>query len=161
MCKLRKGLILNLAFLPFLLFMFACKTSDPFVSTPISDVVIIDTNEQEILFNKPFKPKKMVNKVCFEYSDKLIADKLGAKPPSFPDGSPLQLTAFVIDQNGKKYALDHIENSFENYHCILPQDKSWLEISKTDATLVKLLVRSNRKINLSKIEWVSYDIWDI
>jgi hypothetical protein len=152
---------LFLLFLQFLLVMSACKTSEPFVYRTISKGAIIDTNEQEIVFDSPFKPKKMVNKVCFEYTDNLIADKSGTLSPKFPDGLPLQLNVFVLDQNGRKYALDHIENSFENYHCILPSDKSWLEISKTNTTFVKLVVSSNRKINISLIQWVSYDIWDI
>lgn len=138
----------------------ACKPSNPFIDTPISGAKVIDTSEQEIIFNKPFKPKKMINKICFEYSDKLTAEPI-SEPPKFSDGTTLQLTAVIVDQNDRKYELDHVENSVENYLCIRPKYDAWLNISKTDTTFVKLLIRSNRKINLLQIQWVSYDIWDI
>ena len=117
--------ILVIAFLTTL----TCKPRDPFVYTPISGVVVIDTLEHEFIFDKPFKPKKMVNKVCFEYSDELSALEI-SQPPKFPDGTELKLTATIVDQNGRNYELDDIENSVEGYLCIRHRSDDWLDISK-------------------------------
>ena len=144
-----------------LLNIFACKPSNPFAYTPISGAVVIDTHEQEFIFDKPFKPKKMVVKICFEYSDKLTTREI-SQPPKFPDGTVLKLTASVIDQKGRKYELSQVANSVENYLCISPElTNEWMDISKTNTVFIRLLVYSNRKLNVSKIQWVSYDIWDI
>lgn len=143
-----------------MLMTFACKAGNPFIQTPISGAMVIDTKEQVIVFDKPFKPKKMINKICFGYSDTLVAKSI-SEPPKFSDGTSLKLTAIVVDQNSKEYTLSYIENSPQGNLCIRPENEDWFDVSKTNTTFIKLVVSSNRKINLSKIEWVSYDIWDI
>jgi hypothetical protein len=159
--KVRLISLFNLVSLFVVISYFGCQKGNPFVHTKISEHVFIDSQEREFIFDQPFKPKKMINKVCFEYTDSLKPDKSGTKFPEFSDGTQLKLKAFVIDQNGKRYELNNIENAFDNYICVLPESESWRDISKTDTVFVKLLVHSNKKLNLSKIQWVSYNIWDI
>ena len=139
----------------------ACNRGNPFVETPIIGQTVIDTYEQEFVFEKPFKPNKQVNKICFAHSDNLTVDSI-SEPPKFSDETPLKLTAFIVDQNGRKYELNDIENSVENYLCIVPSEYGeWLDISKTKIVFIKLVVSSNRKVNMSKIQWVGYNVWDI
>ena len=138
----------------------ACHRRSPFVDTPISGAIVIDSASREIIFEKPFKPTKQVSKICFEYTDPLSVYDI-AKAPQFGDGTNLRLEAKIVDRNGKSYDLDDIENSVDYYICLVPGSKDWLDISKTDTAFVKLIVRSNRPIHLSKIEWVAYNSWDI
>jgi len=138
----------------------ACRSSNPFTHTLISKEISIDINDQEISFERAFVPKKQVSEVCFEYLDSLSASKIG-EPPRFRDGQALDLTAFVIADDGSSYRLDHIVNSVDHYLCMSPNFDNWLDISKADKRFVKLIVRSNRQIHLSKIEWIAYDSGDI
>jgi hypothetical protein len=138
----------------------SCKPKDPFVTTPIIGPIVIDTAEQEIVFAQPYKPVKQVVKVCFAYADDLNAFPI-SKPPLFPDGVRLELTASIIDQHGSNYKLTHVENSVDNYYCISPRSDAWLKISESDTTFLKLIVRSNRRINISRIEWVQYNALDL
>ena len=139
---------------------FSCRFGPPFVATPITSNTVIDSEEKVFIFEKPFKPYKPINKVCFEYPDKLDATVI-SEPPKFPDGESLNITAYVFDQNGKRYELDYIENSVENYLCLRPDYDGWLKISDKDVSFIKLTVKSNRRIRMSKIQWVSYHILDI
>src|SRR5687768_14042454 len=91
--------ILSVAFLA-----MSCKPTDPFAVTPISGPVVIDTQQQEFTFEKEFKPRRQVVKVCFAYSDDLIAHSISERP-YFGDGTPLNLTAAIVDTNGNNYSL--------------------------------------------------------
>lgn len=102
-----------------------------------------------------------MNKICFEYSEKLKIDSI-TKPPKFPDGTPLVITSYLIDQNGKKYETNGISQNGENYICFAPENYvAWLDISKQNISFIKLVVKSNPKIKVSKIEWKSYNAWDM
>jgi hypothetical protein len=137
---------------------FACEVNKR-IHTPISRETIIDTNEQEIVFDKPFKLKRQVVRVCFEYSDNLKISSYG-DVPRFSDGTSLKLITSVVNQNGRKYELSKIGTSFENTICLEPElTDEWIFISKTKITFTKLLVYSNRKINISKIEWWEFNPW--
>ncbi|HEX8636839.1 MAG TPA: hypothetical protein VF692_02160, partial [Pyrinomonadaceae bacterium] len=83
-------------FLTVLIVMFACKPSNPFVHTPISGAIVIDNDEREIVFDKPYKPKKQVNEICFEYVGNLKIDAI-EKPPLFADSTPLIITSYLVD----------------------------------------------------------------
>ena len=149
------------AFLCAVFLFVSCKPTDPFDRTPISGNVILDTQGQEFVFERPFKPRKQVVKVCFEYSDDLNAFSI-SKQPAFRDGTFLKLTGSVVDAKGRTYELSHVANSVENYLCLTPElTDEWMHISKRDVAFIKLLVHSNRKINITKIQWVSFNIWDI
>ncbi len=138
----------------------ACKPSNPFVHTPISGEIVIDNNEREFVFNKPFKPTKQVNEICFEYSENLKISQIES-PPKFSDGNPLIITSYLVDQNGEKYQTTHIKRNRENYGCFTPENYvAWLDISKRNISFTKFFVHSNLKINISKIEWKSYNAWD-
>lgn len=142
------------------LFIVSCKPINPFSHTLISNNLVIDKVGQEIIFDKPFKPKKQVNKVCFDYFDKLKVLDI-SKPPVFPDETPLLITGYLVDKKGKRYDLDNISKNGTNYLCLTPEYTSeWLNIYKKDISFLKLYVSSNRKFNVSKIEWESYNAWD-
>lgn len=81
-----------------------CKPRDPYTTIPISGPVVLDIDKQEFVFEKPFKPKKQANKICFEYSDYLSVPSI-SEPPRFLDGSPLVLTASVTDNKGQIHDL--------------------------------------------------------
>jgi hypothetical protein len=84
-----------------------------------------------------------------------------ADPPKFADGTPLLITSYLIDNRNEKLELNSITRNGENYFCFVPENYTeWLAISKKNASFVKLLVQSNRKINVSKIEWKTYNAWD-
>jgi hypothetical protein len=139
----------------------SCKLGNPFVHIPISGPTTIDNQERKFIFDKPFEPIKQVNEICFEYVDNLKVDSI-PKPPVFPDGKPLIITSYLVDQNDKKYDLSEITRNRENYLCLTPDNyDEWLGISKQDVAFVQLFVRSNRKLDLLKIEWKSYNAWDM
>ena len=156
-----KSRILIFLFILTLIVFFACKPSNPFVHTPISDAIVIDNGEQEIVFDKPFKPEKQVNEVCFEYPEKLKIDSI-TKPPKFADGKLLVIKSYLIDQNGEKWETNSITRNRESYICFTPENYSdWLDISKSNISFIKLVVSSNPKIKVSKIEWKTYNAWDM
>lgn len=137
-----------------------CKPSNPFIHTPISGEIVIDNNEREFVFNKPFKPTRQVNEICFEYSENLKIDQI-TSPPKFADGKPLIITSYLVDQNGEKYETTSITRNGENYICFTPENYvAWLDISKQNISFIKLFAHSNPKINILKIEWKSYNSWD-
>lgn len=151
---------IRVLFLIVLLVVVACKPSNPFVHTPISDTIVIDDNERVIVFDKPYKPKKQVNEICFEYVDNLEIVAI-EKPPLFADGTPLIITSYLVDHYNEKHELSNISKNAPNTLCFTPKNYGeWLDVSKREVTFVKLIVRSNRKIDLSKIEWNSYNAWD-
>jgi hypothetical protein len=128
---------------------------------PISESTVINNNQKEFPFSKPFKPSKQVNEVCFHYSGFLKVNEI-TKPPQFADGTPLIITAYIVDQNNENLELNSITRNGDNLLCLGPGNyKEWLDISKMNTTFVKLPVQSNREINISKIEWKTYNSWDI
>lgn len=139
----------------------ACKTGDPFETWKISGPTTIDSQGRDFTFEKPFKPKKQVIKVCIDYSDDLTVDSI-SEPPQFEDGVKLNLTAKLIDQNGTQYIADQIANSSKNYLCIRPElTNEWMNISKSKVSFSKIVLFSNRNITVNKIEWVGFNTWDI
>lgn len=139
-----------------------CKPSDPFIHIPISGSTVIDANQKEFPFSKPFKPSKQVNEVCFEHAETLKLEEYSMNPPRFADGTPLLITAYLGDNRNERLELNKITRLVENYLCFVPENyNEWLAISKKDVSFLKLSVQSNRKINVSKIEWRTYNAWDI
>ena len=137
-----------------------CKPSAPFVHIPISESTVININQKEFPFSKPFKPSKQVNEVCFYYSEFLKVNEI-TKPPQFADGTPLIITAYIVDQNNENLKLNSITRNGDNLLCLRPENfKYWIDISKKNTTFVKLLVQTNREITFSKIEWKTYNAWD-
>jgi hypothetical protein len=147
-------------FLTALLCMVACKPSNPFIHIPISGEIVIGNNEQIIVFDKPFKPTKQVNEICFEYVGNLKIDAI-EKPPLFADSTPLIITNYLVDNYNEKHELSNISKNLPNTLCFTPKNYGeWLNVSKKEVTFIKLIVRSNRKIDVSKIEWNSFNAWD-
>lgn len=138
----------------------SCKPSDPFVTTPVSGPIAIDATEQEIVFKDPYTPDKQVIKMCFGYTADLNAFPI-SQLPAFPDGTRLDIKASIIAQDGRTYTLTHVANSVDNYFCISPELTSeWMNIYKDKVAFVKLVIRTNRRIDFSRIEWVQYNSWD-
>jgi hypothetical protein len=140
--------------------LYACKPKDPFLETPISGETTLELEPKEFNFKKPFKPEKPMNKICFAYTGDLTSENI-SDPPKFRDGEELNIIATVVDQDGKQYQFDHITNSVDQYICLAPTSSGWLDINKRSVTFLKLTARSNRPINISKIQWVSYHPLDL
>lgn len=139
----------------------ACKPSKPFSYVQISGETVLDTNEQKFVFAEPFKPLKQVNDVCFWYSETMKVESVD-KPPKFPDGKPLIITAKLADRTGKVIELSKITRNATDRLCLVPEDYNWwLSIYKTDIQLTELSVQSNRTIKISKIEWEMHNAWDL
>ena len=139
---------------------FACKPRNPFVHTEISGPITIDHSEKEITFERAFKPKKQANEICFRYSENL---KIGLikDPPKFSDGTPLVIDLHLFDQKDIRYEFSSISTNKEGTICFVPDNyNEWQEISTKQTLFVKMIVRSNQKLEVSKIEWESYNSWD-
>ena len=140
----------------------SCKPSNPYVRIPISGSTIIDTNQKEFQFSKPFYPSKQVNEVCIEYTGTLkYEEKYSMNPPKFADGTLLLIKLYLVDNSNEKVELNKITSFGRNDLCFVPENYTeWLGISKKNASFVKLLVQSNRTINVSKIELKTFNAWD-
>lgn len=140
---------------------FACKLGNPFVFTLIASQITIDQNEKEIVFNQPFKPTKQVNRVCFEYDERLNIGSI-KEPPKFSDGTSLMLDLRLFDEQNVQYKFSKIGRNREKYICFVPEDyDQWLDIAEKEVTFVRMTVRCNQTLNISKIEWESYNAWDL
>lgn len=139
----------------------ACKPGKPFSHLQISGEIVLDNNEQKLIFAEPFKASKQVNDVCFGYYDNLQIQYVD-NPPTFPDGKPLLITARLTDQAGKIIELNNISRNAPHYLCLTPMEYDWwISIYKTDIRFTELTVQSNRRINISKIEWEMHNAWDL
>lgn len=138
-----------------------CKPSQPFSYLQISGEIVLDSNEQRLVFAEPFKPSKQSNIVCFRYSEPLKVEYVD-KPPKFPDGKPLLITAKLTDETGKIILLNNISRNGPDYLCLTPEEyKWWITTYKTDIQFTELSVQSNRTIKISKIEWEMHNAWDL
>jgi hypothetical protein len=130
------------------------------VRTAISGPTTVDQIEKEFAFEKPFTPAKQVNDICLAYVQRLEIKNV-TDPPRFLDKTPWKLGMYLIASDGTKYAVDTIGRNRENYLCLHPRDyEEWLRISEKGVSFVKLSIQSNRKIDLTRIEWESYNAWD-
>lgn len=144
-----------------LLCVSSCKPSNPFEYVQISGELIIDSDPQVLNFDRPFKPVKQVNEVCFQYDENVTIEYV-TKPPTFPDGKPLLITASLTTQDERTIELNNITRNKEHYLCLTPKEYDWwISIYKSDINFIALTVRSNRKIKISKIEWETYNAWDL
>lgn len=142
-------------------FHICCKSVDPFSVVAISGPVVIGSNTIEFEFKKPFKPTKQAVKVCFAYSDDLNVPSI-SEFPKLTNGSRLELDGNLIDSDGRRYSLNHVANSVKNYICLSPElTDVWMNISKSDVSFTKLLMKSNAELNVTRVEWVSFNSWDL
>lgn len=152
----------NLTILSLFVFqLIGCKPAEPFSYLPISDERWIGPAEQLIEFDKSFKPVKQVNEVCFAYSEETTI----ANITSFPvlsDHSEMRVSATLIDSAHNRTELEDITRNGPHYLCLAPSDyTAWLNISNTDVQFTVLIVRANRAIHIQKIEWKTYNAWDL
>lgn len=139
----------------------SCKPTDPYSRTSISGARTIGPIEQEILFEPPLKPVKQANEVCFHYIEQTDTSNIDALPKR-PDSSNLMIEATLIDDAGNRTELGKNGINGPNIICRVPIDYNhWLDISKSNVKFVKLIVRSDRPVELSKIVWVGYNAWDL
>ncbi len=139
----------------------ACKPLNPFTYTPISKNVVVDSNRQALVFDSPFLPRKQVNDVCFNYKGDLRIPRYISEPPEFTDGVALKLDVILVEESGKHYKADKTTENGPNYLCFAPSNhEEWLKISEKNVKFVKIFLSSNRKLEVSKIEWKSYNAWD-
>jgi hypothetical protein len=153
--------VLRLGTMLLALLSFTCAPKDPYSITRIGGPVTIGPKQTAFLFETPYKPAKQEVKICFRYEDDLEIPGVSV-PPTFQDGTNLELTASLADTNGREYSLDHITNSSRNYLCISPQlTPEWMDISKKEVSFVKLSVQANRQVRIKVVEWVAVNMWDL
>lgn len=141
--------------------LISCKPAVPFSYTPIYGDLNISQNEQEIIFPNAFRPVKQVNEVCFAYLDEVSISNIN-EMPKFMDGGEMRIDAILVDQKDDRVLLKSIGRNSPNYLCLVPSDFSaWLDISNQNIEFKKLTVRSQRPIHVQRIEWESYNGWDL
>jgi len=157
----KKANIVNVIVIGLVVCVLGCAgvIPDPIVHTPIAQDYVIGVEKKEIVLDTPFKIKRTINELCFFYTDSLIEANL-SKPPKFPDGENLEITAVAVDQNQVAYAFDKISRGGGDMYCMRPfgkDVKKYLYLHRKNISFVSLILSSNRRVKLKRIEWLSYN----
>lgn len=139
----------------------SCKPLDPYTYVSVTGPITIGEQATEVVFQKPFTPKKQVNELCLVYDERLKIVSV-PQPPVFPDGTPWVVSVKLFESSGKLHELNSITRNQEGYVCYTPENYvEWIRVSKQDIEFSRISLASNEKMDLKKIEWKTYDSWDL
>lgn len=126
------------------------RVSNPYLDREISGPVTLTSEWIEIVPEEPLRPEREVQKILLDFAQPYESDH-DAWKIRFPDGSLVAPEVQLIDKNGNVFTSSKVASLGQTGMGLrmssLPQDRVYL----------KLRLRSDKPIAISRIIWRCYD----
>jgi hypothetical protein len=132
---------------------------NPFLVREVTGPVTLSTEWLEITPKEPLSPDREIQELQVVFTTAYERDNQ-TRQLHFPDGSPISIEVQLLDHDKNTYQLpvsliNNTEMGFSSRDASLHRD-----ILPKDITYPTIQIRSNKKIECSKIIWSCYNPWD-